>query len=159
MKVARVAAIAAVALGAGALTAWLLRSDPIGPVAGRALTGRELPYPADWSFSDAYYTVAVETRPADPHSVTTLAFVHEGHLYLPADNGSSKQWTRYAVEDPNVRVQVGEEVFAARLVRVEPTDIAPYVASAARKYARMAEAFESGELPEDIWLFRVEPRN
>ena len=158
MKVARVAAVVVAVVGVGALGAWLVRTDPIGPIAGRALTGPEAPYPDDWRFSDAAYTIAVETNPADPHSVTTFAFLHEGKLHIPAMNGSGKRWTQDALANPNVRIKVGDTVYPARLVRIEPTDLEPYVDSAARKYAQMASALESGELPDDIWLFRVEPR-
>ena len=34
----------------------------------------------------------------------------------------------------------------------------PYLDSVARKDARMPEAREQGEMPKDIWLFRVEAR-
>ena len=159
MRIARVVGGVLGILAAAALVGWLLRTDPLGPLAGRALTGPEAPYPSDWSFSDAAYTVAVETRPSAPHSVTTIAFVHEGNLYIPAREGSQKRWTQYAIDDPNVRIKIDGTVYSARLVRVEIDDPRPYVDSAARKYAQMASALEAGELPEDLWLFRVEPRS
>jgi hypothetical protein len=135
---------------------WLFRSDPIGPLAGRALSGEESPYPSSWSFTDEHMTIAVETRPVDPHSVTTICFVHEGDLYIPAQGGSEKRWTRYVLEDPRVRIKAGEGVYPARLRRVTDADVERFVSSAAAKYARMADP--ERELPEDIWLFRVEPR-
>lgn len=145
-----------VAVAAG--SAWLMRTDPIGPVSGRALSGVEEAYPANWDFSEEAYTVAVETRPEDPHSVTTLAWVHEGSLHIPAMNGTDKKWTQIVVEEPRVRIKVGDRVFSAKLVRVELTDPEPFLDSAAVKYSQIAENREDGELPEDIWLFRVEPR-
>jgi hypothetical protein len=157
----RLVRIAAIVLGVavvGLAIAWLLRSDPIGPIAGRAVSGSEAPYPSDWSFSDQHDTIAVEVRPEDPHSVTTIAFVHDGHLHVPAMNGSEKQWTQMVRRDARVRLKVGDAVYAAKLVRVEAEDREPYFDSAASKYAQMAEAREQGETPEDIWLFRVEAR-
>ncbi|MEE3330816.1 MAG: hypothetical protein VX246_08090 [Myxococcota bacterium] len=143
---------------AAAGAAWLMRTDPIGPVAGRALSGAEEAYPANWDFSEEAYTVAVETRPEDPHSVTTLAWVHEGSLHVPAMNGTNKKWTQIVLDDSRVRIKVGDRVFPAKLVRVALTDPEPFLDSAAVKYSQIAENREDGELPEDIWMFRVEPR-
>jgi hypothetical protein len=155
MKVVRIVGVILL-LGFAAL--WLMRSDPIGPISGRALSGTDEAYPTSWDFTEGAITVTVETRPEDPHSVTTWAWVHEGSLHIPAMNGSDKRWTRYVVEDPRVRIKVGDRVFSANLVRVEVDDPTPYLDTAAGKYGQMAENRESGEMPEDIWLFRVEPR-
>ncbi len=70
-------------------------------------------------------------------------------------NGSEKEWTKIVLADPRVRLKLGETVYPARLVRVEPENPGPYFDSAARKYAQMGEM---GEMPPDVWLFRVEPR-
>jgi hypothetical protein len=135
--------------------AWMLRTDPVGPISGRRLSGDEVSYPADWSFTDDHFTIAVESRPNDPHSVTTICFVHDGDLYVPAQGGDGKRWTHYVEDDPRVRLKVGRDVYRARAVRV--TDAAPekFTASAARKYSQIAE--REGPPPDDIWLFRIEP--
>jgi hypothetical protein len=135
--------------------AWLLRSNPLGPISGRAVTGSEVPYPADWGFTDEHFTIAVEVRPDDPHSVTVICFVHQGDLYVPAQDGSSKNWPKYALEDPRVRVKVGDQVFAARAIRVTDMEIESLLASAAKKYDRLAE---QDDLPEDLWLFQIAQR-
>ncbi len=155
MKVLKIigAALAGLVLLAG--VAWLLRSNPVGPIAGRAVTGSEVPYPADWRFTDEHFTIAVEVRPDDPHSVTVICFVHQGDLYVPAQDGSSKSWPKYALEDPRVRIKVGDQVFAARANRVGDVEIESLLASAAMKYDQLAER---EELPEDIWLFQIAPR-
>ena len=72
--------------------AWIFRGDPLWMVSGKTLSGAEFPYPDNWDFTLEHFTVAVETRPEDPHSVTTISFVHEGELYVPAQSGSTKQW-------------------------------------------------------------------
>ena len=155
MKVLRIigSVLAGLLLLAG--VAWLLRSNPVGPIAGRAVTGSEVPYPADWGFTDEHFTIAVEVRPDAPHSVTVICFVHQGDLYVPAQGGSSKNWTKYAIEDPRVRIKVGDQVFAARVNRVTDMELESLLASAAKKYDRLAE---QEELPEDIWLFQIAPR-
>ena len=82
--------LGAVVVVAGAL--YLLRTDPIYMISGKRLSGDELPYPADWSMCSDHQTIAVEARVDDPHSVTTICFVHDDDLIVPAMNGSEKQW-------------------------------------------------------------------
>jgi hypothetical protein len=146
------AALVLVALGILAV-----RTDPIGPLAGTRLSGEEVPYPEDWSFTDDAFTIAVESRPEEPHSVTTLCFVHDGALHVPALRGSSKDWPTFVLEDPRVRLKIGDRVFVARATRVEPDDPAPYFAAAAAKYEAMAER-DPDDIAEDLWLFRIDPR-
>ena len=136
------------------------RRDPIAIVAGKKLTGSEAAYPTDWSFSDDQETIAVEVRPDDPHSVTTVCFVYDGVLHVPAQKGSEKQWTAMALDDPRVRVKVGGTIYPGRAVRVVPDDPAPYMAALAKKYAaRLGDGDAADrELPPDVWLFRIEPR-
>lgn len=134
-----------------------LRRDPIAMLAGKELSGSEFGYPASWSFSDAHEFCAVEVRPEDPHSVTTICFVHEGVLHVPAQNGSEKEWTAMALDDPRVRVKIGDRIFPGRAVRVVVDDPAPVFESAARKYARLAGDGPI-EPPPDVWLFRIDPR-
>ena len=64
---------------------YLFRSDPIGPIAGRQLSGPEMPYPADWEFSNESMTIAVESNPAEPHSVTNASSVVDHRLQKPMD--------------------------------------------------------------------------
>jgi len=158
MSIVRIVGIVVGVVTVAAGATWLMRTDPIGPFAGRALSGVEEAFPANWDFSEEAYTVAVETRPEDPHSVTTLAWVHEGSLHVPAMNGTNKRWTQIVLDDSRVRIKVGERVFPAKLVRVAFVDLEPFLDSAAVKYSQIAENREDGEFPEDILLFRVEPR-
>ena len=91
--------------------AWLLRTDPIGPLSGKKLSGEERPFPDDWSFVNEHPLCAVESRVDDPHSVTTICFVHEGSLVIPAAEGSTKTWPKYVLADPRIRVKVGDAVY------------------------------------------------
>ncbi len=140
--------------GVGAL---LLACGPIGPVPGGPLRGEVVSGPVeDWSFSDEHTLIAVETRPGFPHSVTTICFTHEGHLYVPARDGASKRWTRFVLADPHVRLKIGDKVYLGRAVRVD--DLVAdegLIASAGRKYPRLGEL--SREELAGVWLFRIEP--
>jgi hypothetical protein len=145
--------LAALAVVAG--VAWLFRTNPLGPIAGRALSGTPASYPSSWEFTDEHDTIAVEVRPEDPHSVTTICFVHQGSLYVPAQSGSSKDWTQYVLGNSQVRLKVGERIFQARALRVTDAEPSSFFASASKKYERLAS---QDELPEDLWLFRIAPR-
>jgi hypothetical protein len=135
--------------------AYAMRSNPIGPVAGRQLSGTVVAEPVtDWSFTDEHQTIAIETRPAAPHSVTVICFTHEGNLYVPAQGGSEKSWPYYALADPRVRVRVGDRIYPARATRVTDESLIPAMREAgARKYDF---APEPGTVIEDIWLFRID---
>jgi hypothetical protein len=141
---------------AGAL-AWLFRSDPLGPIAGKELSGPEVAYPADWEFSNDSMTIAVESNPRAPHSVTTICFLHEGQLYVPARDGSSKTWPQYVLTDPQVRLKIGGSVYLARADRVEDADMETIFQSAVEKYRSRASELE-GQSFEDVWLFRISRR-
>ena len=154
MKILKILVGTIAALLVLAAILYPFRRDPIGMLAGKALSGVEVAYPASWDFSDAHDLIAVEVRPDDPHSVTTVCFVVDGALHVPAMNGSEKEWPSLAVADDRVRIKLGDEIYPARAVRVEPEDRAPYLAAMSKKYGRPGDA----EPPPDVWLFRIEPR-
>lgn len=140
---------------AGAL--YVFRTDPIFMVSGKRLSGEELPYPADWSACNDHQTVAVETRVDDPHSVTTICFVHDGDLVIPAMSGSEKEWPAHVVRDPRVRVKIGDHVYPARAERMTDVSLDDLVESVAAKYPQIAER-DPADAPQDVWLFRISAR-
>ena len=137
--------------------AYQFRTDPIGILAGKQVTGEEVSYPADWSFSDEHMLIAVETRTGNPHSVTTICFVHEGDLFIPAREGSTKDWPAYVLADSRVRLKIGGKVYPAALERVTDMTIADLGPSLSGKYPRLAVTSEA-DVPPDTWLFRVTER-
>lgn len=163
MKFLRYAAIALAGLLAlavvGFAIARLVIEGPIGPLAGGRLGGTERVAPADWRFTDEYMTVAVEVRPADPHSVTVICFVSDGELYIPARDGAEKEWPKSAMADGRARVQVGDAVYPVQLVRIlDESERQRAFASAAQKYPQLA-AQSKGQIPDGLWLFRAERRH
>ena len=136
---------------------YVFRTDPIFMVSGKRLSGEELHYPANWSMCNDHQTVAVETRLDDPHSVTTLCFVHDGALVIPAMNGSEKEWPAHVVRDPRVRVKIGEHVYPALAERMTDVSLEDLVASVAAKYPQIAEQ-DPADAPQDVWLFRISAR-
>ena len=152
--------IGVAALAILAAVAYPFRRDPIGPLSGKELTGAVVEARvSDWSFSDEHPLIAVETRLDDPHSVTTICFTSDGALYVPARDGDSKTWTKYVLDDPRVRVKIGDSIYPARATRI--TDDAlrdSLIEAAAEKYSQLREALESDEAPslENVWVFHIE---
>jgi hypothetical protein len=126
-------------------------------LAGKSVSGEEQPYPNDWLFSNEHMTVAVESRPDDPHSVTTICIVHNGTLYIPAQSGSTKKWPQYVLDDPRVRIKIGDKVYPVKATRELGLSVDEIVSSAAAKYPRSAE-MEPEDRPTDVWLFRISQR-
>jgi hypothetical protein len=83
-------------------------------ISGKHLSGDEFVYPEDWLFTNEFQTIKVETNPENPHSVTTLCFVREGKLIIPAQEGHTKQWPQYALEDNRARIKVGDHIYPVR---------------------------------------------
>jgi predicted methyltransferase len=137
---------------------YATRTDPIAMISGRAVTGEVVTDPVDdWSFTNDFQLIAVETRPGAPHSVTTICFVYDGHLYIPASEGTRKNWPYFLVADPRVRLKIGELVYPANATRVFDESLREeMLAAAAEKYEFARDPEEP--LPDDIWLFRIESR-
>jgi len=135
---------------------YATRTNPIGPIAGRALSGTLVTAPVeDWSFSDAFKTVALETRPAAPHSVTTICFTHGGVLYIPSQGGATKEWTHFAVSDPRVRVKIGDSIYPAHATRVTDPKLLPVLTAAAKEKYHFADQGGAFSL-DDVWVFRLD---
>lgn len=157
MKILKILAHATLTILFVLYIAYQFRTDPIGVVAGKRVTGEEVAYPADWSFSDEHVLIAVETRVGNPHSVTTICFVHGGELYVPARDGSTKDWPAYVLADNRVRLKVGDKVYPAALERMTEISIFDIAESVSKKYPQFAVASEA-EVPPDMWLFKVTRR-
>jgi hypothetical protein len=111
----------------------------------------------DWSFSDEHSLIQVETRPGFPHSVTTICLSVDGKLYIPASNPTRKQWPFFVLEDPHVRVKMGDKLYPGLARRVVPDQafLDTMLEAASKKYPQLAEQ-DRDELPE-LWMFRIDP--
>ena len=136
----------------------LAACGPIGRFPGGPLRGEVVTDPVtDWSFTEEYQTIEVETRPSFPHSITTVCFTHAGQLYIPSRNPREKRWPRYVLDDPRIRLRIGGQIYERRAVRVSDTlELEELFGALGRKYKRLQQAHLS-KRPE-LWFFRVEPR-
>lgn len=130
---------------------------PFGPIPGGRLDGEVVAGDVeDWSFSDAFETYELETRPSHPYSVTTWGVASGADFYVPTRDPKGKAWVQYVVKDPRVRLRVGERVYERRAVRVtDPAEFERIIPMLGKKYDL--------ERPSDkdlsnVWLFRLDPR-
>ena len=138
--------------------AYFFRTDPIMMISGKVLSGEEVAYPNDWLFTNEYKTVKVETNPENPHSVTTLCFIRDGKLIIPAQEGHTKKWPQYILKDNRVRIKVDNYIYPVRLQLIEKdANIRELGQFIAMKFPDR-EPPKPGEGPKNIWLFEVSSR-
>ena len=106
---------------------------------------------ADWSFTDEFPKVYVETRTwyFIPHSVTVWCATHNGRLYLfsiysqGVEFPQARFWNRNVVRDPRVRLKVGNQLFERRVVLViDPTEKEAVLQAFAQKYSSRTIAIQ-----------------
>ena len=131
---------------------------PVWRIPGGRLYGEVVTEPvSDWSFTDEVRTIAVETRPSFPHSVTIVCFTHGSDLYFPSFNAASKNWPEFVRQNPAVRLEIDGKIYPGRVTRVT-TDQGEWRAllgSFAAKYIPGGAAPAGDQLP-DVIFFRFE---
>ena len=94
---------------------------------------------SDWSFTDKYKTVKVQTSSwyLLPHSVTTFCIAYNGQLYLATTRTETRQWSRNVARDPHVRLKIGDQLFARTLsVVTDPAERESVLQARAKKYSQ-----------------------
>ena len=144
-----------VRLAAPVLLACALACEPEGRRPGLWLRGEPVHTAiSDWSFSDGFREIAVETRTwyLLPHSVTTACAASGGRLYVPSVYGSDAQypdarfWNRNVARDPRVRVKIGDRVYDRNAVLVtDPDERTAALAAFGRKYPFWTELLAKPE--------------
>lgn len=127
-----------------------------GPVPGGALGGTETQQPPDWpaALGGDRALCEIESRPEDVHSIQLECFLVDGQLYAQshrwalADWWPVESWAAIWLEHPDVRVRIGERIYALRAVRV--TD------AALREPILRERGYDP--IPEGVVLFRFEAR-
>jgi hypothetical protein len=143
------------------VTVRIVGLDPKERRPGLWLTGRVVTEPVtDWSFTDKYPTISVQTRAWYwlPHSVTATITAHNGQLYLTSTYRpgmkfpDDRRWNRNILSDPHVRLKIGDQLFDRTAVLV--TDAAEKDAvleTKAKKYPRQRVADKTL-----VYVFRVQ---
>jgi hypothetical protein len=108
--------------------------EPEDTQPGLWLSGEEADaLPTDWAFTDEHREIAVEV--ATPylirHSVTIWCAQVDGTLYIAASAPDTKNWPGWVADEPNVRLKIGDDVFAVALDQLSD---AAEIASVAQAY-------------------------
>jgi hypothetical protein len=128
-----------------------------GPVPGGSLAGEPTPVPLRWTEAlggDRAFC-EIESRPADPHSIQLDCFVVDGALFVQSHRwvNSSwwpvESWASIWIAQPDVRVRVGERIFALRAEAVHDP--------ALREPILRGRGYDP--VPEGIVLFEFVPRD
>ena len=146
------------------LGAWLLAgvavglfgcSEPVGLFAGGELSGRASPVPAAWE--DVPDTVQLEARPADPYSVNLWAVRVDSALYVAGDE-DGKRWIRLVRAESDVRLRIGDAVYALAAAEVDDAEERRRVADAfAAKYGD--DDGEGDDFMANDAVFRLQARD
>lgn len=147
-----------VALAGATFVSARFADGPLGPIPGGKLVAGELVTDpgVDWSFARDARELEIEIA---GRSRTTWLVVHGGALYVPAGfmRSARKQWPYEALEKPVVVVRLDGRRFERTAVRL--ADDAPERAAILEALAtKYAIASREGSGPEDVWLFRMDPR-
>ncbi len=130
--------------------------EPVWRIPGGRLYGEVVIEPvSDWGFTAGVTTVALETRPGFPHSVTVVCFTHEGRLYIPSFNVSTKKWPEYVRQNRNVRLKIASKIYPGYVERVDSGERDEILVSFAAKFRPGAEAPGSDQIP-DFAFYRFE---
>jgi hypothetical protein len=143
------------------LVLYLNRSDPYRIIPGRQLSGEEVTEPVeDWSFVQQYRTITNEVRPSDPYSFNTGYVFHDGVLYVPSGNGGESRWAQFLLQDPNMRIRVGNRLYRARATRVEDPELVSELHRARGRRNPDREERTPEELARlaRVWFFRIDSR-
>ena len=146
------------------LSVMLTACGPLGPVPGGKLDGELASGPErDWSFTDTYKTVQLETRPDDPYSINVWCVSVGRNLYVGAGQGASSTWARALLDDARARIRIGGTVYRVSTSRVtDPSEITSYLGALSRKYSdadgRLSDFQPGPDQQASAILFRLAPR-
>ncbi len=128
---------------------------PLGPIPGGALQGPvNGDADPDWAALNPGKVIELEIRPHRPWSLSVWNAVVDGELYVPSAFGARRRWTKVVIEDPRVRVRIGDQIFEQRAVKVGNRETRKRVAQA------FADRYDLGDPDRDItsWFFHLTER-
>jgi len=134
---------------------FALACGPIVMIPGGELSGEERTAPTDWSFTDEFEVVQLETRTDDPYSVNVWGVGVGTDFYIASGGGGEAAWARHIADDPRVRLKVGEAIYPLRAARTDDeAELDRFLVAAKRKYDFEPDAEQRAEAV----LFRLAPR-
>ncbi|HEX9813892.1 MAG TPA: DUF2255 family protein [Myxococcota bacterium] len=122
--------------------------EPSDERPGFGLSGKVGQHPVrDWSFAADAKEIFIETATPYfiPHSVTIWCVTLGNQLFVGAYEADTKYWVANVARDPNVRLKIGNQIYAQKLEPIaDAATVAKLNAAYARKY-EYAEDEDAGE--------------
>lgn len=128
--------------------------NPLLIFPGGELDGTISTTPQNWSEAANIKTVQLETRPNDPYSVNIWAIGIGSILYVHAGENRAT-WVEHMEGDPNVRIRIGEKLYALRATRT--TDQSEFDAFS-NAYEKKYDRRPRNENAKQAYLFRLEAK-
>ena len=121
------------------------------PLASGGLQGTTAAPPAEWGSQGEVKIVQLETRPADPYTVNLWMVAIDSNIYVYA-GGKHARWGQHIDADPNVRLRIGDNVYALRAQRVnDDEEFQKFAAGWFAKYS----SDRRDDNPRDTYLYRL----
>ncbi len=141
------------------LLLFALAAGPLacGPIPGGSLSGNESDFPDDWTphLDEGRAFCEIESRASDPHSIQLDCFLYEGALHVQSHRWAlaswwpTESWASIWIQEPLVRLRVGQQIFDATAELVStPVDRIPVL-----------ELRGYDPVPDGIAVFRFVPRD
>jgi len=157
-KVLKGIAVILVLLVLTILFLYLNLSDPYGPLPGGRLQGEEVTEPVtDWSFVQEYGILTSEVRPSSPYSIHSGYVFHDGVIYLSSGLGARGRWPYFLLENPNMRLRIGDKLYPVRATRVEDPALFDAIHDT-RDSRNPNRPPRTAEERAKIWFFRIDSR-
>jgi Uncharacterized protein conserved in bacteria (DUF2255) len=126
---------------------------------GVALNGEPAAFPADWRFTDTTKEIAVQVHTPYllPHSVTIWCAEVDGQLFVAASAPDTKRWPGWVDSDPDVRLGIADQIYAARLVPLTDADEIARVQQAYQRKYQLPDAPRENPPPVRYWRVTPQP--
>ena len=132
----------------------LVACDPLVMIPGGELSGVTQPVPEDWTFTDQFETIQLETRPDNPYSVNIWG-VGIGGDFVVASAKADNAWAEHIAADNRVRLRVDGTIYEMRAERDEtPEGKQRFLDAAKAKYDFEPDPDQASE----AILFKLIPR-
>ena len=108
-------------------------------------------------------------RPSDPFLVNTSCFLHDGVPYVLSSprfsllqlrqlvwGSGESYWALLLLQDPNMRLKVGDKIYTVRATRVEDPKLVREIYE--NQVRRHTGSTLTPEEIERIWFFRIDSR-
>jgi len=129
---------------------------PVFTIPGGALSGQLRDTPDDWTISQAFETIQIQTNPEDPYSVNIWGVDIAADFYIAASGAADSNWGVKLTEDPAVLLKLGDDLYELNARRIEDTHVIDAVEA---RYIEKYDLDPDDNFIHSAWVFRLDPRS